>query len=78
MKSKPYLIRMANMLNHEGAAFVEFREFPDANRLCESINIALWWADRIGCRYNLNINRDYRFWSDRPTKTDTDMMGWVD
>ena len=45
--NEPYLIATKDMFKHEGDVFIEFRQFPDANRHCESMQVALWWSDRL-------------------------------
>ena len=74
--NEAYLIELRDLMKYEGDVFIEFRQFPDANRHCESMQVALWWADRLMNHYNLTRFVEFRFWSGEPTKEQMEQTGW--
>lgn len=74
--TEPNLIAFKDLAKYEKSVFIEFKKFPNANRYCESVQVALWWADRLMNHYNLTRFVDCRFWSGKPTKEQMEQMGW--
>lgn len=74
--NEAYLIELRDMMKYEGDVFIEFKQFPDANRHCESMQVALWWSDRLIHHYQLKRGVDCRFWAGKPTKEQMEQTGW--